>query len=106
MNKTNPHAPHNSQVPASDGAGSARAQKPDDDDEDNIQVDIDESLMNTGEDGLETSEALGRLDRFGRNELEEKTKSKLKVFIGHVRSRSHPPFPSLSPRRHTPLSEI
>ena len=48
-------------------------------------MDIDESLMNTGEEGLNTSEAHDRLERFGRNELEEKVKSKWKVFIGHVR---------------------
>ena len=41
--------------------------------------------MNTGEEGLNTSEAHDRLERFGRNELEEKVKSKWKVFIGHVR---------------------
>ena len=49
--------------------------------------------MNTGEEGLNTSEAHDRLERFGRNELEEKVKSKWKVFIGHVRLFPHVCFP-------------
>ena len=32
---------------------------------------------------MDTSEAMRRLERYGRNELEEKVKSKLKIFIGH-----------------------
>lgn len=63
-------------------------------------MDIDESLMNTGEDGLSSSEAHSRLERYGRNELEEKVKPKWKIFLGHV--RSHNPQIFLAPLISSP----
>ena len=46
-----------------------------------MELDIDESLMNTGEAGLSTTEATARLREFGPNELEEKVVPKWKKFV-------------------------
>eukprot|EP00239_Pterosperma_sp_CCMP1384_P003511 CAMPEP_0197850936 /NCGR_PEP_ID=MMETSP1438-20131217/16822_1 /TAXON_ID=1461541 /ORGANISM="Pterosperma sp., Strain CCMP1384" /LENGTH=913 /DNA_ID=CAMNT_0043464361 /DNA_START=162 /DNA_END=2903 /DNA_ORIENTATION=- len=48
-----------------------------------IELNIDHSLLNTGEDGLDSNEWRRRLSEFGRNELEEKTKSKWTILLGH-----------------------
>ena len=46
-----------------------------------MELEIDESLMNTGEDGLTTTEATARLREFGPNALEEKVVPKWKKFV-------------------------
>jgi len=46
-------------------------------------VNVDEHLLDTGADGLQSQEAQRRLQEFGRNELEEKTKSKWVILRHH-----------------------
>mmetsp|Transcript_24920 Transcript_24920/g.85274 ORF Transcript_24920/g.85274 Transcript_24920/m.85274 type:complete len:958 (-) Transcript_24920:120-2993(-) len=70
------------QVPMNDSSG-APPQADSGDGEDHVELEIDESLMGTGEEGLSSHEAQQRLMDFGRNELEEKVKPKWKVLMGH-----------------------